>query len=234
VLPDVGHACTVHGARTYVPGGFLKARSHASIRERDLHLHACICVVVVPDPRAACLLGCKRARAGEQMAGLCVCRPGYAHMHRISGPGGAGRPCQARSASACKCSKDDEAGSAMCRALAATGCCIGHVAPACRRGPSLPGCWLSACPCRAAARDRPPASPSVSPTQRTMAFLTRFTPSIGRRLDRRIQGRIRPGPQESLWLPSVWIRIHHASPLPACCQLVLFVRFSCCLLRART
>jgi hypothetical protein len=159
VLPDVGHACTVHGARTYVPGGFLKARSHASIRERDLHLHACICVVVVPDPRAACLLGCKRARAGEQMAGLCVCRPGYAHMHRISGPGGAGRPCQARSASACKCSKDDEAGSAMCRALAATGCCIGHVAPACRRGPSLPGCWLCLpLPCR---RARPAAGLSI-------------------------------------------------------------------------
>lgn len=50
------------------------------------------------------------------------------------------------------------AGSAMCRAMAATGCCIGHVTPACRRAGALfIITWLATgSASRAAARNRLP------------------------------------------------------------------------------
>jgi len=98
-----------------------------------------------------CLLAWLQTRASRRADGRSsLCRAGYTSaccfgIHRINGPGGAGHPCQARSigpvhANAPRTTK--QAAPCACRALAATGCSMPCGARACRRGPSLSGCWL--------------------------------------------------------------------------------------------
>jgi len=184
--------CMVH-VRTSPVG----SSRHAATHQREGPASACMqCIcVVVPDPRAACLLGCKRARAGEQMAGRLCVGPGtralaasesdkWPWRRWTSLSGSIDRPVHANAPRTGRRSRQQAAPCAGLWQPQVAGC-IGHVAPACRRGPSLPGCWLCLpLPCRRARlADRRPLHPS-----------TRSTPSIGRRLDRRMQGRIRARP----------------------------------------
>lgn len=113
--PDVGHECTMHGARTYdvipsrpgVPGGVGHGLMGGLVlpywvQERE----AWACTRRPARSNIQRLLGCKRAGARRRADGHWSVRraPG---RHRINGPGGVGRPSQG-SIGQCKRSKDDE------------------------------------------------------------------------------------------------------------------------------
>lgn len=116
--PDVGHECTMHGARTYdvipsrpgVPGGVgCGSWPHGCVgtavlgsRERE----AWACTRRPARSNIQRLLGCKCAGARRRADGHWSVRRAPSR-HRINGPGGVGRPSQG-SIGQCKRSKDDE------------------------------------------------------------------------------------------------------------------------------
>jgi hypothetical protein len=149
-----------------------------------------------------------RARRGEQMAGLYVGPAGYAHMYRINGPGGAGRPFQARPSASVqirKCSKADEAG---CRQRHVPGYGSHRLLhrPCDTRVPTgrgslyyyLAGYWLCL-PCR---RAQPAASPSLQLSIQWPSLLHRSIDRLARRMQSSTTDRIRLAEAWSAGIPA--------------------------------